>query len=422
MKKFILSTLLLVASYSSFAQWKQCPNQPFPPFGGMKVTGFLEVGNELWAAVGNAIITSGDAGETWNKIDQNQGLFTGISGISGMQKLGNKIFVSISGNGNTNVFSSTNAGQSWKLDTMGWPGIQVPGGSRLALTYMLNVNEKAVVGMLESNFTIYQLPGDTVWRTMSVPDAFRTTATFVKGDTLYKATSNKIIYTTDFGQNWGERNISPIPNTFYLTGFQSAADGNFYCAQVHTPSFKQQLLISRNHGHTWDTLNYRSTIGKDIYSIYADDQGILLSGPGQDTLLKSLSSKDGGQTWFDMSKGLSHIVQYHFQNFSWPVKHKGIYFAGYAEGGVFKSNNIIASIENTENLTIKNVWPNPTSNMFYIEGTEDVLNVEVMDISGKVLKSFANQDTYDISELSMGMYTLRIQSESGYSYRKIIKQ
>ena len=38
--------------------------------------------------------------------------------------------------------------------------------------------------------------------------------------------------------------------------------------------------------------------------------------------------------------------------------------------------------------------------------------VEVVNLQGQVIKSFSNQETYDISDLSFGMYMLIINSDN----------
>lgn len=420
MKRIFTLLLFFVANLSQ-AQWQQCPNQPFPPFGGLAARSFLSNGNTLWASVGSFIMTTDDNGNTWDTIDAKQGLFTGISGIASMNRLGNKFFVSISGNGNTNVFSSLDNGQSWTLDTAGWPGIQIPGGSRLALTSTYNVSNKALVGKLESNFTIYQLPGDTAWRTMSVPDEFRTSATMVMGDTLYFCNSNKLIYTTDLGQNWSTRTFN-IPGTFYQRSFTTDGVGTMYTVMINFPAQKSQIYRSTNFGHTWDSLNWRAAVGKDIGWIYPFPAGLMVTTYGFDSTNKALSSVDGGNTWFDMSKGMSHLVQYHFQNFGQIHLHNGTYFTGYAEGGVFRSSNFVTGIKNDKAEVKMLVYPNPANTSFELKSEQQALSINLYDLQGKLIRNWEPAERYELEDLTRGTYILQVAFKEGLSHQKLIIQ
>lgn len=68
------------------------------------------------------------------------------------------------------------------------------------------------------------------------------------------------------------------------------------------------------------------------------------------------------------------------------------------------------------------ISPNPTQNQFQIETEVVVDNVEVANLQGQVIKTFSNQESYDISDLSAGMYLLIIHAENTKGIKKIIKE
>ena len=70
------------------------------------------------------------------------------------------------------------------------------------------------------------------------------------------------------------------------------------------------------------------------------------------------------------------------------------------------------------------IYPNPTSDQIMISFADQIntsFKVTFFDITGQVLKSVDNQHIISISELSAGMYFVKIQTETGIITKKIIK-
>ncbi|WP_296385964.1 ELWxxDGT repeat protein [Winogradskyella sp.] len=68
------------------------------------------------------------------------------------------------------------------------------------------------------------------------------------------------------------------------------------------------------------------------------------------------------------------------------------------------------------------IFPNPTSNYFEIESTSTIDNIEIYSLKGQSIKSFEPQNQYDISEFSIGVYFVKIQSKNGEVIKRIIKE
>jgi hypothetical protein len=71
--------------------------------------------------------------------------------------------------------------------------------------------------------------------------------------------------------------------------------------------------------------------------------------------------------------------------------------------------------------------PNPSSGIFTITFTENIQQVEVLDITGKVIKkvevkSNTSSLSLDISDLAGGIYFARITSPKGVFIKKLVKQ
>lgn len=68
-----------------------------------------------------------------------------------------------------------------------------------------------------------------------------------------------------------------------------------------------------------------------------------------------------------------------------------------------------------------NIYPNPTSLFFEINSNQQIKQIEIVDLSGKVIKFFEQGlERYLVSDLSEGLYILNIQTELGKSSRKLI--
>ena len=78
-------------------------------------------------------------------------------------------------------------------------------------------------------------------------------------------------------------------------------------------------------------------------------------------------------------------------------------------------------IENAENEANVAIYPNPVRNMLNIEGN-NVKNVEVIDMDGRVVLTNDRAGQIDMSNLSDGVYMVRVMSENGVSTKKIVKK
>ncbi|MCF8274764.1 MAG: T9SS type A sorting domain-containing protein [Flavobacteriaceae bacterium] len=68
------------------------------------------------------------------------------------------------------------------------------------------------------------------------------------------------------------------------------------------------------------------------------------------------------------------------------------------------------------------LYPNPTQNYFQIETTETLSKVEIYSLHGQLVKSFAPQNQYDISDLSSGMYFVNIHANGNSVSKRLIKE
>lgn len=84
-------------------------------------------------------------------------------------------------------------------------------------------------------------------------------------------------------------------------------------------------------------------------------------------------------------------------------------------------NNLLSSDFIKNNFSI---YPNPTNSLLFIDFTEfSNISVQVLDLNGRIIlsKSATSSTTLDTSNLSSGLYLIKINSEKGTGTMKIIK-
>jgi hypothetical protein len=71
-----------------------------------------------------------------------------------------------------------------------------------------------------------------------------------------------------------------------------------------------------------------------------------------------------------------------------------------------------------------NIYPNPSKDWIKIDGLTESSNIQIFDITGKLIlqQEYQVDDKIDISSLTTGMYILNIRNSEGVSSKKIIKQ
>ena len=67
-------------------------------------------------------------------------------------------------------------------------------------------------------------------------------------------------------------------------------------------------------------------------------------------------------------------------------------------------------------------YPNPVTNSFQLGSNRTIETVKLYNITGRLLKTFKLNANYDISDLSSGIYIVKVDSESGSETLKIVKK
>jgi hypothetical protein len=81
-------------------------------------------------------------------------------------------------------------------------------------------------------------------------------------------------------------------------------------------------------------------------------------------------------------------------------------------------SSTVSTIEN--DITLISVYPNPTKSALNLSITVD--NLELLNISGKVISKYKNINSIDVSDLTSGTYLIRSKINGKYYLNKFIKE
>ncbi|MBL7895432.1 MAG: T9SS type A sorting domain-containing protein [Bacteroidia bacterium] len=91
----------------------------------------------------------------------------------------------------------------------------------------------------------------------------------------------------------------------------------------------------------------------------------------------------------------------------------------------FSVNTNFCTVLNIENHELNgklNLSPNPAHSKIVINASDKIESVEVYDISGKLISTHSNTNEIDVSELTQGMYFLRMNFGNEIVTKKFIKE
>lgn len=80
------------------------------------------------------------------------------------------------------------------------------------------------------------------------------------------------------------------------------------------------------------------------------------------------------------------------------------------------------AIQRAASATLK-VWPNPAVRQVSVQSESPILNIDVLDLQGRVVKTQSAHsavETVDVAALPRGCYLLRVQTEQGSSYQQLL--
>lgn len=95
---------------------------------------------------------------------------------------------------------------------------------------------------------------------------------------------------------------------------------------------------------------------------------------------------------------------------------------GEAKSAIYRNQKITLSSKEVSLEEKVILYPNPVSQSFAIKGIENPLQISILDVSGKLVKTFVTQSQYDVSSLPKGHYNVVIKGKKGSKTLKMIKK
>lgn len=173
-----------------------------------------------------------------------------------------------------------------------------------------------------------------------------------------------------------------------------------------------QIPSDANLTLSWYTLSYaNATYALENYSVY-----VMSSTNIGDTIAQIFTTLTTNE-WENQSVSLAN---YAGQTIRIGFRHYNctdMYMFGVDDVTIATATGI-DDVENSANVAI---YPNPVRNMLTIKG-DNVKSVEVIDMNGRVVLTNDRAGQLNMSDLSEGVYMVRVMSLSGVTTQKVIKK
>ncbi len=185
-------------------------------------------------------------------------------------------------------------------------------------------------------------------------------------------------------------------------------------------------FVDENHGYFVgdNSLMYKTIDGGDSWQeldipyeyyefvkFYSDQVGYILDEEG-----KLYKTDDGGETW--------DALVYFYGIGSIEIINENIYISG-SWGKILKSEIEVDETNSlNHNLDIRDIYiyPNPTSDLLFINTKDNQFQLDLFDSNGKLLRTVSNTSILNISNLPTGVYIMKINTDNEQIIEKVIKR
>lgn len=234
-------------------------------------------------------------------------------------------------------------------------------------------------------------------------------------------------------------NVGDVPNSMVLLDDElfvlcggtpswtgSPTEGSFY--KINLENNESTLILEFPEGETPAYLSYENdnfyyTIEADIYKLAVDATTL-----PENHFIETPITGWGGAYGLDIFDDVIYVADPSgFIDLGFVYTYDAntgnlieTYAVGMNPNGFYR--NQIEEVLNTidVSLTQFSVYPNPTSDIFYIN-SELISKVEIFDVSGRLVKTTQNvAQGINVRELNKGVYILRIHSENEISTQRLI--
>lgn len=378
--------------------------------------------NTLWGY----ILNTSDGGESCDTIAILQD--TLVSAIDFPTAQVGYIAIEIPQQSELAVLKTNDGGQNWQYQGL------ITNGSPLAIDLQFYTEDIGVFS--GQGYSAITYDGGVTWSQIVSNPHGGSQFSLIK-DSIYAGTHGQILfYSNDTCQNfivdtinWGgsANGITYGDDIFYIT--VSGTNGQSYgypffnfgiIAQYHIDN----ELININHFPQQRPRTIVRTENNDLYAGTYDTQGF------DKRFLKSV---DGGQTWYSQqvneasSPTFSIIEQVYCVNDTVCFASSANILYKTTNGGgplIEQVGFAYSSVE--ENPSLENtllIYPNPVQDILNITTDEKIEQVQVVNLSGKILLTVAEGNTaIDVGHLKSGVYLVKIQTAKNSFIRKFEKE
>ena len=395
MRKLLLLSITLLSINVANAQWQQTSLNNFDVYC------IAISGNNIFAGTdGGGVFLSSNNGNSWSPV--NIGITHDT--IYALTISGSDIYAATTGG----MYLSTNNGGSWSEKNIGLIYNSLY-GYRVGC---IAVNGNNIfIGTTQNGIYLSTNNGNN-WSAVNtgLPANTSVTALGIKNDSIFAGTFNSggTYLSSNNGSSWTAVNNGLTDIIDGIGAF--ITNGNNIFAGYHLGIF-----LSSNNGSNWVAKDVGLTdFGNGIGAFAISGNNIFVGTEGGGVYLSS----NNGSNWTDMNNGL-------IDTYVKALAMNGNYiFAGSfanGAGGVWKLSLSGLGIEENNNNNIIAVYPNPVINNLQIQTTLLIKEIEVTDITGRLLYTTTTK-TINCSSFAKGAYFITLTTANGKAVKKFVKE
>lgn len=433
MKKAIFTFLILVlTSKLVFSQWQETNATNAHNESCYHIT---EHNNQLFAAVNSKGLIKWNNG-TWDSIPvySTFGINANSIHIAFLASSGNSLYAIVAHQScaSSMIYRSDDDGVTFTADTAGLPKFTCDNRAA-AIHNVFVLSNKLFIITGTGNYSKY--PNDASW--VKNTDSHITFAeTWAEYNDIWFAYDGyKMHKSTDFGASWVTPANTNLPPQFLGKILNvNPNGGRVYVFGRPLVNYNYKFLFTDDQGDTWDSIPMVNYLGTDwignsqtIVDMISDGDFLELSliNNGNNSHPDFLTSDNGGQTFTVDTVGLdpqafgtsrSAKMQFFDNELFLVMNFNDIYKKGITPMSIIDVN----VRENDVYL-----FPNPFDQIVTLGSNSDIIRVDIIDLSGKIILSTntsSNHFQVDLSHLAKGTYLLNAFNMDGScTTKKIIK-
>jgi hypothetical protein len=414
MIKYIL--IFLIAASSLKAQWLQSTGIP----ANQLIYSLASCSGKMFAGTGVGILTTGglsvstDNGATWSNVDMN---WSGQSAVMSLASKDNYIYA---GTYEDDLFISSNAGVNWSHivlnNSAGVFQVGVSGNNVIAYT-----NGTGPVWLSTNHGSNWSIVGS---QALTGANDFLSLGSF-----FYTAGRNGMGFSTDNGLNWTLAANNGLPSnpdaSKPLSGLVSH-NGRIYGCCI------QKILYTTDNGNNWVQTNIALSTFSTVYSMVSYGGRLYASLYGlNDTSRGVLNTSNNGANWLFMNQGFGTIPSIRRL-----LVNNEYILAGAYTGGVYRMplsvlTGTVNENESVKDFSLKQNYPNPfnpeTKISFSINKNE-FTSLKVYDSMGRTVSVLVNEElkagnysfNFNGEKLSSGIYFYKLESGNFSDIKRMV--